>query len=180
MPKYSNVFEDELKLKGRQGIYAFVVGDKLDLKHKTIFKVGMTASSFQKRANHYHSYYKDGLWVAGVLYDFPVRKNGFKTKRNLYLYLEDLVFKFLINNGAKRVKTKTSENETEYFYTSYSLIHKAFQYITRTFGLGIGIYQPFEDLEKTIQNQYNKRIKQKNTVSTTLLYDLVEDNKFVD
>jgi hypothetical protein len=93
--------------------------------------------------------------------------------------LEDLVFKFLINNGAKRVKTKTSEKETEYFYTNYLLIHKAFQYITRTFGLGIGIYQPFEDLEKAIQNQYNKRIKQKNTVSTIFLYDLVEDKTFV-
>jgi hypothetical protein len=86
MPKYSNVFGDTLKLKGKQGIYAVVVGDKLDLQHKTIFKVGMTASSFQKSASNYHSYYKDGLWVAGVLYDFPVRKMVLKQNRN-YIYI---------------------------------------------------------------------------------------------
>jgi hypothetical protein len=128
--KYT-IIKDEYKLNGG-GLYAFFPYEKFDSYNKGMIKVGY-AENFNNRAdNSVHHYYPDGVYYLAF---FQVDGN-FKPKDiSLKQYLSQLekeLFKKLVELGAQRYKATTrvnNERYTEWFYTSPTIIRKAFKYI---------------------------------------------------
>jgi hypothetical protein len=143
MPKKQNagrkstVIHDELGIKG-SGLYAYMPFYNLDKNDNAVFKVGMTTTSFKSRTEQYHTYFPMGVYTIAFLEDPPVpQTEGDKetTKRTHYKKIERFIFDELIRLGAKQIHTTSrirrlnaaNEGETEWFYTSDKIIHRAFQ-----------------------------------------------------
>jgi hypothetical protein len=71
--KYT-VVERELDIVGR-GCYCIFPWDKLDDKGKGLFKVGMTASSFRRRLDDFHTAFPGDSWMVGFL-SFPLHASA--------------------------------------------------------------------------------------------------------
>jgi|LauGreDrversion4_2_1035121.scaffolds.fasta_scaffold2766330_1 hypothetical protein len=87
MGKKKNVIVDELGVRGG-GCYCIMPYERLDNTGKCIFKIGMTAGSFQNRIETYHSYYPLGVYLVCFLKSPPVKGSGFRKKTTLYLHIE--------------------------------------------------------------------------------------------
>lgn len=136
MSKKKTVIRDELELKGG-GIYCFMPYERLDAKHKAIFKIGM-AINFNSRTESYHTYFPLGVYMCAFLEDPPVprktRTREERTKKSHYLTVESFILKYIDAHGGQRIMSTTrtrnknanKEGETEWTYTNEDVIHEAF------------------------------------------------------
>lgn len=140
MSKHS-VVQDELRIRGA-GVYCIMPYEKKDEKGNCLFKIGMTAKSFKDRIEQYNSYYPLGVYLVAFLCNPNVRNNNAKTKKELYTIIERRVMdKIKERDGIQlhstaRVKNLNVEEkgETEFFYTSQSVIKNVFDEIQEEYG----------------------------------------------
>lgn len=133
-----SVIRDSLGLTAG-GIYCFTPYNQLDSNHKMVFKIGL-AHKYIHRIESYHSYYSNGVYIVAALAKPPC-PNG-RTKNSMYLEIENFIFDYLVNNGAKRVYSTTRvkktnedlEGATEFFYCTQGLIHRAFRKAYNVYG----------------------------------------------
>lgn len=151
------VVGDQLKLRGKGGIYAFLPYDKVDKKNKGIFKIGMTLE-FKRRFEQVHSYFPEGVYLVNILSnpDVPAwtkkqhqaweathdsKVTATTMKDMLYKQMEAFVFDHVEKHGAVRIHRTTrvrqpnqdGEGITEWVYTDEDTIHNAFLAASKAF-----------------------------------------------
>lgn len=167
-----NVIEDELNIRCG-GIYCVLPYDKIDGKGFSIFKVGMTAKSFNERIEHYHTYYPLGVLLIEFLKAPPVPAG--KTKAQHYLVIERFVMDKIKElkgeqiHSTSRVKHLNVENkgETEFFFANEKIIHAAFKEAEKEFGGALDSYNLKEQDKK-----YNILKKTKPNFVAEIVYPL--------
>jgi len=131
--KYS-VIKDEYKLSGG-GLYAYFPYEKFDSSNKGMIKVGYAENFNSRTDGSVHHYFPDGVYYL-AFFQVDERFKPKDTSLKQYLSkLEKEVFKVLVDLGAEPYKAKSrvnNEGYTEWFYTSPSVVVKAFKYIDKT------------------------------------------------
>ena len=137
------ILRDILKITKEKsgGCYALMPYETIDDKGKAVFKIGMSASSMNKRMDIYHTYFPEGVFYDAFLIDPPVRgqqtrtMSKLKKKREHYLEIEKFIIDYILRQaGTKRIHSTSRirnmnenwEGETEWIYCKEENIHKAF------------------------------------------------------
>lgn len=160
---YENITRDVLKVKG-SGLYAILPFDNSERNGKTIIKIGLSMGPLYKRIAQYHTYYRNGLYILGLLEDPPFKINGFKTKELFYRHIEKEMISIIVRLGGVRLKALTSERYSEWIYAKPIWVHKAFQELVKKYldNDEGGAFHPFE-LKGVIDKYYNDNINKKTT-----------------
>lgn len=173
MGKKMNVVGDELDIKGA-GLYCLMPYERLDNTGKAVFKIGMTAKSFEYRLEIYHSYYPLGVYMVCFLQNPPVDGLKFKTKTQLYLHIERFIMEKLKEIRGTHQITSTSrvrnlnvnkEGETEFFYTTQKHINDVFNVAQEEFGGEL-----FSFTLDHINNNYEKNMKANKKYVAEIVY----------
>jgi hypothetical protein len=129
------VIRDELNIQNG-GIYCFMPFDRLDNKSKAVFKIGMSMN-FSSRAEQYHTYFPLGVYMIAFLENPTQRVTRSQpqlTKKEFFLKVERWIMDYIEKNGGQRIYSTArvqnanvaKDGQTEWFYTSDSVIHEAF------------------------------------------------------
>ena len=138
--KKYNVLHDELKIKGRSGIYCFLPYETLDKDKKAVFKIGMTSRDFADRIEEYHTYYPLGVYMCFFLTFQRVEPMSKSDRRKHYEAIEEAVFDAVSARRGKRLKfpsrpgRKWDYDHSEWVYASYEQIRSAFDNVRQTYG----------------------------------------------
>jgi len=148
------------------GVYCFLPYDRLDIKGKAVFKIGMS-TNFHKRAGGYHTSLPQGVWLVNFLKN-PTRLMGpNKGKLNLYYtVIEREIFQDIVNHGGKAVSMDyrvKNQGRTEWVYTDVQTIDDAFERAQHKYG---GVDVPV-NLEEELPNA---AIKQPCFIGETYFY----------
>jgi hypothetical protein len=128
-----NVLHDELKIKGKSGIYCFLPYEQLDKQKKAVFKIGMTSRDFTDRIEEYHTYYPLGVYMCLFLTFQGMKPVPKKDQRKHFEKIEQDVFNAIQKHNGKRLKfpsrpgKKWDYNNAEWVYASYDQIRQAFE-----------------------------------------------------
>lgn len=131
--KKGNVLHDELKIKGKSGVYAFLPYEQLDRQKKAVFKVGMTSRDFADRIEEYHTYYPLGVYMCLFLTFQGMKPVPKKDQRKHFEKIEQDVFTAIQKHKGKRLKfpsrpgKKWDYNDAEWVYATYDQIRQAFE-----------------------------------------------------
>ena len=132
--KYT-IVRNEYKLTGG-GLYAYFPYEKFDSNDKGMIKVGYAENFNSRTDGSVHHYFPDGVYyLAFFQVDVKFKPKEISLKEYLSR-LEKELFKKLVELKAQRYKATTRVNNkglTEWFYTSPSIIEKAFEYIDETY-----------------------------------------------
>ena len=183
--KKVTVLRDELGVKGG-GIYCYMPFYNLDEDGYAIFKVGMSLD-FEKRTEHYHTYFPNGVWVIDLLQNPPIPRqtrtqkseekvSGKDTEKKHYLAIEEYIFKHLESLGAIRIhstarvrhKNAKNEGQTEWFYCNVDIIHKAFEMAHKKYD---GTLHQYQINKKLLGDYTKKQLKNPNHYIGELIFD---------
>ena len=161
--KYT-VANDDLKLKGKNGIYCFLPYEELDKNKKAVFKVGMTTQDFANRIENYHSDYPMGVYMVFFLsfkrtpYATDADK---KIERDTFKLIEKNLFKLIVKNGGEMLKFPSRPGRSwlfpsEWFYTNEKTLKISFEEIHKQYG---GTLIPFhlDDIANNFKNNINDK-----------------------
>ena len=166
--KYT-VANDELKLKGKSGVYCFLPYERLDKSKKAIFKCGMTTQDFAARIENYHSFYPLGVYMCFFL-TVPKLKRG-QEKETVIREMEKSLFRYIDEEGGKRLKfpsrpTIKWDYNSEWFYTNFGVLDSAFEKVSDLYP-GSKLYK-YDDSE--IENNYKNNMKSKHRYVAEIVY----------
>jgi hypothetical protein len=153
MPK-KTVLKDDLNIK-KGGLYCFCPFNNLDTYNKTVFKIGIS-KNLNNRLEQYHTYYPISLYIVDIL-ECPEL-----TTRAKYVEIEKFIVEYLKENNAFQIHSTTrvrnlneiKEGATEWFYTTFKVIHEAFEAAHRKYN---GELLPHQEIK--MNYRYNKLIK---------------------
>lgn len=142
-----NVAKDELKIKGKNGLYCFLPYEKLDDNNKAVFKVGMTTQDLANRIENYHSYYPMGVYIVFFLAfnikkipaDLIKKKEQLKTETEKFKAIEKDLFNLIVKNSGVRMKFPSRPSiswtfPSEWFYTDVNTLKLSFEEINKKYG----------------------------------------------
>lgn len=127
MAKKNTVLNDELGIKSN-GIYCIMPFERRDKNNKAVFKIGMAIKTINRRMENYHTTFPMGFYYVAIL-EQPTKKRSLRDIYTYYREIEQFIFKYITDEGAKRITSTTRINSggnTEWFYTDEDLIHEAF------------------------------------------------------
>ena len=154
--KKYNVCHNELKIKGKSGLYAFFPYEHLDESHKGVFKVGYTSRDLSSRLENYHSYFPLGVYVVEFL-EFPKFKRGEGKEKQREM--ERFLFKSLKEEEGKMlVFPSRPTQKSEWFYCSFNQLKKAFLKVQEEYG---GVLNEYSLSALNAQYKKNMKIKDK-------------------
>lgn len=166
--KYT-VANDELKLKGKSGLYCFLPYEKLDKSKKAVFKCGMTTQDFANRLENYHSYYPMGVYMCYFL-TVPRMKRG-QDKETVIREMEKMLFSIIEEEGGKRMvfpsrPTIKWDFKSEWFYTTFNVLDTAFKKVSELYP-GSKLID-FDDSE--FDDNYKNNMKSKHKYVAEIVY----------
>ena len=166
--KYT-VANDELKLKGKSGLYCFLPYERLDKSKKAVFKCGMTTQDYANRLENYHSYYPMGVYMCYFL-TAPRMKRG-QDKETVIREMEKMLFAIIEEEGGKRMKfpsrpTMKWDFKSEWFYTTFSILDSAFKKVSNLYP-GSKLID-FDDSE--FDDNYKNNMKSKHKYVAEIVY----------
>jgi hypothetical protein len=123
------------------------------------FKFGMTATSFQKRFDQYHTSFPAGVYIFALLSELKIpigtRNTPRKTKTQFYLIVEKFMFECLRKLGAEQIRSTArikslgtdpgAGGVTEYFHCSIAVTHEAIRQTWKKFGGTMELFTPDDD-----------------------------------
>jgi hypothetical protein len=158
------VANDELKLKGKNGLYCFLPYENLDKNKKAVFKVGMTTQDFANRIENYHSDYPMGVYMVFFLAFNKKSSQTYankKDEKDKIKSIEKELFQTIVNNSGERLKFPTRPSSSwlfpsEWFYTDVKTLQKSFEEIHEKFG---GTLIPFhlDNISKNYKDNLNTK-----------------------
>lgn len=131
--KKRNVANDELDLKGKNGLYCFLPYERL-VNDKAVFKCGMTTQEYASRIENYHTYYPMGIYLCFFL--TPPKPNKDEDETITIRKMEKDLFIAIQKEGGKMLKFETRPKgvfKSEWFYTSFSQLDDAFESVHRKY-----------------------------------------------
>jgi hypothetical protein len=156
--KKHTVANNELNLKGRNGLYCFLPYERLDDDNKAVFKCGMTTQEYASRIENYHTYYPMGIYLCFFI--TPPKTESVAEEKKLIRKMEKDLFFEIKEEGGKMMKFETrpkNDFSSEWFYTSFSELDDAFETVHKKYsGSKIERYH-----NKNINTQGDKNILSK-------------------
>ena len=131
--KKYNIANDELDLRGKNGLYCFLPYEKL-VDGKAVFKCGMTTQEYASRIENYHTYYPMGLYLCFFLTPPPPKKG--EDEIITIRKMEKDLFSAIIEEEGKMLKFETrpkGDFKSEWFYASFKQLDDAFESVRRKY-----------------------------------------------
>ena len=162
--KKYNVLHDELKIRGRSGIYCFLPYETVDKEGKAVFKIGMTTRDFAVRIEEYHTYYPLGVYMCLFLTFQGMKPVPKADRKKHHETIERAVFEAVAAHHGKRLKfpsrpgRKGNYDKAEWVYASFEQIRDAFDDVRQIYG---GTLEAFnlDGLERNYQTNMQHKHK---------------------
>ena len=176
------------------GIYCFMLYDNIEKDGKSIFKVGLTTQTFQRRLQAYHTPFVHGVIPICLLYCSEIRDKKGNVKDidddmpplqdiKILLEIEKYIMNLIEKNGGIPIfekRRKRNQGQTEVFYTDLQTIRDSFQNADEYFSKKYKKTLKFqwdsnpstEKLQKQLERLYKKKLKTKDHFVGEYFYSL--------